>query len=72
MRVFVHYDKEGQILSVVQVERMADDLEHPFTLTEEAQGVLELETDDPTAKQACHEIQADYAVDVVKKKLRKK
>jgi hypothetical protein len=72
MRIFIHYDQTGRILSVAQVESMAEGLEHPFLLADETEGVLELNPDDPAAKQACHEIHTGYVVEVANKRLKKK
>ena len=72
MRTFIHYNKNGKVLSVAQIEVLAEGLEHPFVLTDETEEVLELKYDDPIAKQACHEIHDSYVVDIKKKKLKAK
>jgi hypothetical protein len=72
MRLFVHFDRGGAILSVSKVEFMAPGLEHPHGALQEGDDVLELT---PTAEQAAldvHELMERYSVDVKKRKLRKR
>jgi hypothetical protein len=71
VRTFIHYDQNGEIVSVAKVEVMPEHLEHPFTLTEEAHGVLELDPEDPLAEKAGGELIGAYSVDVKSKRLRK-
>jgi hypothetical protein len=72
MRLFVHFDPNGTILSVSKVEFMASGLKHPPGALQEGEDVLELV---PTAEQAAldvHELMARYSVDLKKRKLRKR
>ena len=72
MRIFIHYNKDGKILSVARVDHLAKNLEQPFVLADKNESVLQLKPDDPAAKLASHEIHDGYKVDVRKKKLTKK
>lgn len=72
MRTFVHYDKNGQILSVAQVERLVEGLAHPFVMSNKGEGVLELGADDPAARLEPHDLHDGYIVEVSKKRLKKK
>jgi hypothetical protein len=72
MRLFVHFDRGGTILSVSKVEFMAPGLEHPHGALQEGDDVLE---QTPTAEQAAldvHELMEHYSVDLKKRKLRKR
>lgn len=72
VRLFVHFDRNGTILSVSKVAFMAPGLEHPHGALQDGEDVLELA---PTAEQAAldvHEIMARYSIDVKKRKLRKR
>lgn len=46
-RIFVHHDKTGKVLGVASVDELAEGKEHPFHLTNEDEGVVELDADDP-------------------------
>ncbi|MBL7189113.1 MAG: hypothetical protein ISS70_22530 [Phycisphaerae bacterium] len=72
MRIFIHYNKDGRILSVARVDHLAENLEHPFMLTDDDESVLQLKPDDPAEKLASHQIHEGYKVDVKKKRLKKK
>jgi hypothetical protein len=72
MRIFVHYDKQGQIISVVQIESLGEGLEHPFLLDEKSGGVLELKADDPAASLPLLEIHEGFVVNVDSKKIERK
>ena len=72
MRLFVHFDRSGRILSASKVEFMAEGIDHPHGALAKGEDVLELT---PTAEQAAldaHELLARYTVDVKKRKLRKR
>lgn len=71
MRTFIHYDQNGEIIAVAQVEVMPEYLPHPFNLTDEGHGVLELDADDPLAERGGRELHGEFVVDVKSKRLRK-
>ena len=69
MRTFIRYDAQGRIMSVLKAVIMPGTAEHPFQLTDEGEGVIELEPDDPLAALDSLEIQEGYAVDLKKQQL---
>lgn len=72
MELFIRFDSHGKILSAGKVEQMHESLDHPHGGLEEGDAVLRVK---PTAEQAAmdaHELVAQYAVDVKKRKLHKK
>jgi hypothetical protein len=72
MRLFIHFDAQGKIVSASKVEVMHPGLEHPHGALNEGDDVLEVE---PTVEQAAltaHELGQKYTVDVKKRKLQKR
>ena len=47
LRIFVHHDKDGKIISIASVETIHDTLPHPFCLDDLQHGVIETSSDDP-------------------------
>ncbi len=72
MQLFVHYDKQGQIISVSKTDVLADSLAHPYGEVTEDGGVLEVEPTDELVALDCHEIGAQYVVDVARQRLKKR
>ena len=72
MRMLIHFDKQGQIISVAQAESLDEGLEHPFVLDAKGEGVLELAADNPLADLPGHAIFDDYVVNIKRKTLVKK
>lgn len=72
MRLFVHFDRKGTVLSASKVDVLADGLDHPHGALGDGEDVLEVH---PTPEQAAldaHELMARYAVDVKQRKLQKR
>ena len=71
MRLFIHYNAAGDILSASKVEIMDESLVHPFGGTDNEESVLEVEPTDELKALDCHEICEQYTVDVKKGVLNK-
>lgn len=72
MRLFIRSDREGNIVSTMKVNVMAEGLEHPYGDLKESEMVVEVEPTAELEKLACHEICELYTFDTEKKKLKKK
>ncbi len=72
MRLFIHYDGKGSIVSATKSNLLDESLAHPYGLIGEDEGVLEVETDAELEALDCHEICERYKVDLKKKSLRKR
>jgi len=71
MRLFIQCDSEGNIVSAMQVNFMAEGLEHPYGDVAEKEMVIELKPSATQKAMACHEICEQYTIDTKKKKLKK-
>lgn len=72
MRIFVKYNRAGEILSVSKTERMPDHVENPYAPLGEDESVLELPNKPEYAQAQALDLHGQYRVDVTKKKLVKK
>jgi hypothetical protein len=72
MRLFIHYDEAGNIISASKASVLHESLEHPYGDVAENAGVLEVEPNAALDALDCHEIVEQYVVDVEQKKLKKK
>jgi hypothetical protein len=70
MNIFVKYNSEGQILSVIRVNKMPEGLKHPYAVdSEEGVDVLDVEPLGQFADMEPLEIHNNYIVNVEKKTL---
>jgi hypothetical protein len=72
MRVFVKYNRDGEVLSVSKVEMMPQHLEQPFGTLEDGVQFIEVDAKPPATQLSALELHEGYKVDVKKKKLVKK
>ena len=72
MRLFIHYDEKGNIISASKTEGLAESLAHPYGHVGEDEAVLEVEPDETLEALDCHEIGEQYVVDVEQRRLKKK
>jgi hypothetical protein len=72
VRLFVHFNRRGTIISVSKVEFMNPDLVHPHAGLMEGDEVIELDLEDEHLPLDAHEIATQYLVDVKKRKLKKR
>jgi hypothetical protein len=63
MRLFIHYDEKGNIVSVVKVHEMNSALPHPFAHQEESDCVIEVEVTPELIGLDAHEVAGQYFVD---------
>lgn len=71
MKLFVHFDEEGRILSVARVHRTADTLQNPYIHVEQHESVLEMDATGELQALDAHEIAEQYVVDLKSKTLKK-
>ena len=69
MRIFVIYNRKGEILSVSKVEAMPEELEQPFGIVGEDEFVLEIPAKKVLLELDTIEFHEKYKVDSEKKKL---
>jgi hypothetical protein len=72
MKLFVKYNKSGEILSVSKVDIFPRIFETPFGILEKEEYATEIELTRELEKLECDEIHMDYSVDVTGKTLIKK
>ena len=72
MRVFVHFDRQGNIVSVSKVDWMHPDLAHPHGGLNQGDEVIEIDPEEKAISLDPHEIANQYSMDVKKYKLRKR
>jgi hypothetical protein len=72
VRLFVHFDRRGTIISVSKVEFMNPDLVHPHAGLTEGDEVIELDPEEEHLPLDAHEIAEHYTVDMKTRKLRKR
>jgi hypothetical protein len=70
VRLFVHYTKDGQIVSTTKATVLPEGLEHPYVDVGEDDAVLEVEPSAELERLAAHEIAEQYSVDVGAKQLK--
>jgi hypothetical protein len=68
-RLFVHHDESGTILAVAAVRTMSDEFPHPFLLTHDGHGVIELSADHPVRAGSIDELPRTHRVDVTTRQL---
>lgn len=69
MRIFVKYNRKGEILSVSKVEAMPEELEQPFGTESEDEFVLEVPAKKALLELDTIQLHEKYKVDSEKKKL---
>lgn len=72
MRLFVHFDDKGQVLSAAKVHGTGGALENPFLHVERQDRVLEMAATEELQALDAHEIAEQYKVDMKRKTLRKR
>ncbi len=72
MKLFIHFDKDGQILSVAKVHLMEHEGHHPFIHAEKSEQVIEVAATRELKDLDAHEIAEQYMIDITSRVLRKK
>jgi len=72
MRLFIHFDEDGQILSVGKVHAMEHEEHNPFIHAEKPDRVIEVEAPPELQDLDAHEIAEQYVIDTAAGVLRKK
>jgi hypothetical protein len=72
VRVFVKYNRDGQILSVCKVEVMPEEVDTPFGPLPEGEAVLEAPAGGEWERLEPLDVHAKYRVDVRRKRLVKR
>lgn len=72
MKLFVHHDEKGQVLSVAKVHAGTSPAQNPFVYVDSLEHVLEIEATKEVGALHAHEIAERYEVDMKKRNLRKK
>ncbi len=72
MRLFVQYNKAGDILSALKVETLPEGVEQPYGLMGEGESVLELPATEEFLALDGIQLVSNYRVDPKKKQLVKK
>lgn len=72
MRLFIHFDKQGKIISASKVEIMHHGLEHPHGALNAGEDVIEMKLSGEMAALDAHEFAEKYTVDIKKRKLQKR
>jgi hypothetical protein len=72
MKLFIHFDEDGQILSVAKVHAREDQQHHPFMHVANPDQVAEVELPPDMKDLNAHEIAGQYEVDPKSKRLKKK
>jgi hypothetical protein len=63
MKLFIHHDEKGSIVSAVKVHEMNSALPHPFVHHEESNRVIEVEVTPELNSLHVHEVVEQYFVD---------
>ena len=71
MKLFVHFDEQGRIVSVAKVHAAEGPALNPFLHLEQQERVLEMNATEELQALDAHEIAEQYAVDLPDRKLRK-
>lgn len=72
MRIYVRYEQDGRIVSVLKAAVVHESVSEPFGDLEEGQGVIELEPTPELEQLECHDVHEQFEVDVAAKQLRRK
>ncbi len=72
MKLYIRYDRHGNILAVSKVEALHESLEHPHGGLEPGEEVIQIKPTPEQAKLDAHELALQYSMDVRKNKLQKK
>lgn len=72
MRIFVKYNSDGEILSVLKVGYMPEGLEQPYGALEGDEEVIEIPENEELARLELVQLHERYKVDIEKKELVKK
>jgi hypothetical protein len=71
VKLFVHFNEDGQVISVAKVHGEEAVAQNPFLHTEQER-VLEIKATEELRALDAHEIAEQYVVDVKERRLRKK
>lgn len=71
LKLFIHFDEQGQVLSVAKVIAAGGAAPNPFMHVEQQELVLEMDATEEFEALHAHEIAEQYTVDVKSRKLRK-
>lgn len=71
MKLFIYFDENGQILSMVKVSGEEGALQNPFMHVEQQERVLEMDATEEFQALDAHEIAEQYTVDTKSRTLRK-
>ena len=69
MRIFVKYNSDGEILSVLKVDCMPEGLQQPYGALEEDEDVIEIPENDDLRNLEAIQFHERYKVDINKKEL---
>lgn len=72
MKLFVHFDDEGRILSVARVHGTAGTPQNPYIHVEQQERVLEMDATEEFQALDAHEIAEQYMVDLKNERLQRK
>lgn len=72
MRIFVKYNRDGEILSVSKIAVMPESLNQPYTLLGEGEAVLEVPAEEDYLRLDALKLHEGYEVDIGQEKLVKK
>jgi 2-keto-3-deoxy-6-phosphogluconate aldolase len=72
MRTFIQYDREGQIIAVVQTESLPEGLAQPFYLKDEGHSAAEITEDSAAVGHDAIELCQRFKFDAAQRKLVKK
>lgn len=72
MKLFIHFDKDGKILSVAKVHLIEHESHHPFVHAEKPDQVIEVAATRELKDLDAHEIAEQYLIDITSRVLRKK
>lgn len=71
MKLFIHFDEKGNIVSAIRVHEMNSAFDHPFAHSDESGRVIEAEVTKELNGLQAHEIVEQYCVDTSTRSLRK-
>ncbi|HZD93956.1 MAG TPA: hypothetical protein VE133_06860 [Candidatus Sulfotelmatobacter sp.] len=71
MKLFVHFDEQGRIISVAKVHVSGGAAQNPFLHLEQQDRVLEMNAPEELRAMDAHEIAEQYMVDLKDRTLRK-
>lgn len=72
MKIFVKYNSDGEILSVLKVDCMPEGLEQPYGALEGDEDVIEIPENEELVRLEAVQFHERYKIDIEKKELVKK